>query len=90
MKLKWVLLVIGLATGIALIALGTLIISDNFRPHLIEYYRDWGVSSDDDEGYALILPSKDVIRAGVLMTASGTVAVSVSLASMITFWKQNS
>ena len=90
MRLKWVLMVIGLAAGIALIGLGTLIISDNFRANLMEYYKDWGESNDDDEGYILMQPSKDVIRAGVLMTASGTVAVSVSLASMIMLWNRNS
>jgi hypothetical protein len=88
MKLKWVLLVIGLAAGIALIGLGTLIISENFRATLMEYYRDWGESTDDDEGYILMQPSKDFMRAGVLITASGTVAVSVSLASMIMFWER--
>ena len=88
MKLKWVLLVIGLAAGIALIGLGTLLISENFRANLVEYHDDWGES--DDEGYILMQPNKDAMRAGVLIAASGIVAVSVSLASMIMFWKQNS
>ena len=89
MKLKWAVLTIGLAVGVVLIALGTLIISENFRANLIYYYRDWGEWNDDDAGYILMQPNKDFMRAGVLITATGTVAVSVSLASMIMFWKQN-
>ena len=81
MKMKWVLLTIGLAVGIALIALGTLIIGDNFRASL-------GIGIEDGKYY--ILPqSKTAIQAGILITASGVVAVSVSLASMIMFWKRN-
>ena len=82
MKLKWVLLVIGLAAGIALIGLGTMIISENFRAAL-------GVNIEDKSDYSLVQADEDVMRAGVLMTASGTIAVSVSLASMIMFWKRD-
>jgi hypothetical protein len=81
MKLKWVLLVMGLAAGIALIGLGTLIISENFRAGL-------AIGIEDGE-YHLLQPDKDVMRAGVLITASGIVAVSVSLTSMIVLWKRN-
>lgn len=83
MKLKWALLVIGLAAGISLTGLGTLIVSENFRAELM-------VNIEDKSEYSLLQPDKDVIRAGVIMTASGTVAASVSLSSMIMFWKRNS
>jgi hypothetical protein len=83
MKLKWVLLVIGLAAGMALIGLGTLIISENFRAGL-------GFNIEDKSEYFLLQPDKDIMRAGILITASGIVAVSVSLASMIMFWKRDS
>ena len=73
----------GLAAGIALIGLGTMIISENFRAAL-------GVNIEDKSEYFLTQAGEDVMRAGVLMTASGTVAVSVSLASMIMLWNRNS
>ena len=83
MKPKWLLLTIGLvAIGMVLIVLGTLIISENFRASLAV-----GI---EDGRYYLLSPSKAAMQAGVLITASGVIAVSVSLASMITFWKGGS
>ena len=72
-----------MAAGIALIGLGTLIISAGSRVAL-------GVNIEDKSEYLLTQADRDVMRAGVLITASGTIAVSVSLASMIMFWKRDS
>ena len=82
MELRWPLLIIGLAIGVALIILGTLVIFHGSTVGLLI-----GIETGE---YALLPPDREAIVAGVLMTVLGTIAVSVSLASIIVFWKRNS
>ena len=81
MKLKWVLLSIGLVVGFALVTLGALVIFHGLAVGLGR-----GIETGE---YALFPPDREAVTAGVLMTAFGSISISVSLASVMVFWNQD-
>lgn len=81
MKLKWVLLSIGLAVGLILTILGVLVIYHGLAAGLGR-----GIETGE---YVLFPPDREAILAGVLMTVLGSISISVSLASVIVFWNRD-
>jgi hypothetical protein len=80
MKRNWIFLIAGLAVGIALVALGTLVIGNGSTVGLAV-----GI---EDGNYYLLHPDKTAIEAGALMIASGSIITSVSLVGIARLWKE--
>ena len=90
MKLKWVLLIaaVAIAAGTVLVAFGTLLI---YHGADLRYISGTPIDTPPEEYEpVLMIPPREWIAAGVLMVATGAIAISVTLASVIVFWKRES
>ena len=90
MKLKWVLLIaaVAIAAGTVLVAFGTLLI---YHGADVRYISGTPIDTPPEEYEpVLMIPPREWIAAGVLMVATGAIAISVTLASVIVFWKRES
>jgi hypothetical protein len=75
------LLAMGVAAGLVLLTLGVLVIYHGLAVGLGR-----GIETGE---YALLPPDREAVIAGVLMTAFGSISISVSLALAIASWKRN-